>query len=1823
MSSKGIAIVGMDCRFPGSNNLTEYWENILSMRQEFRRIPDMRLDLRDYYSNSRLDLDSTYSTQAAVLTGWHFDRIKHKVPKDTFDQTDLSHWLALEVAGGALRDAGFSNGEGLDRTRVGTIFGNSLTGEFSRSYLMRLRWPFVQRILNSVLHDSIPSSGIDAILSQVEAEYKSMFSPPTADTLAGGLSNTIAGRICNYFNFNGCGYTVDGACSSSLLAVVHGCKALTDGDLDLALVGGVDLSIDPFEIIGFARNGALAEREMRVFDARSEGFWPGEGCGAMALMREEEAAAKGLRTYAVIRGWGMSSDGSGGMTRPKSETQRLAMQRAYAKAGYGIDTIAYFEGHGTGTPVGDAEELSALIAELSLSPRSNHPAKLGSVKNLIGHTKAAAGAAGTIKAALALQHRILPGMRGDRQPHPLLEQTERTLKISEFSESWNGNGIMRASVSGMGFGGINAHITLEASRHSSPTTREKLNTMTLSAWDAELFVFGAATKEDLIAEIDTMRPSAQAMSRSEMSDCAKMLSGQMTANSRWRAAIVVSKPEEFQHSLEKMSRILTEGKNEIFDAQSRIFVGGPDSKKKIGFLFPGQGAPVYKSPGALGRFLGDIQLRYSTLPKMEDLRNTEVMQPSIMASSLAAMELLARFGLEGEIAVGHSLGEIAAMSWVGLMDGDTAQTIAIKRGQILAQFGEKDTGLMVLGCSADEAQHWMDGPGMHIACDNGQKQCVVGGRLEAIEAMRERLVEAGIPATPLKVSKAFHTPAMAPASNAFESFLDSILTKPSNSILRRVQVSTITGLALDKSDWRPLLVNQLTREVKFREAFKETDGKADFFIEVGPGAALTRLLNDENNFTSIPLDFGGSSIQGFLTAMGAAYSAGAPVDIALVFEGRFNRPFNVEKIKDVLINPCEQGVKGNLSSRKPKTEVQSKKIQESQESNILAVPSEKPATASRENILSELVRLVALRLEMPESIINPTDRVLSGLHLNSLAITDVVAKVSKHFGKSHQAFSAASVLAGSDATLAALAEVLSLGTDASSPGVGVQSHPDAKWVFPFVETWVPKSKTKHGKNFAAQKIETDIKRYFDSGLGSWGERLDRLLSALASAKLSGVKRFELIENYKLAMPSLSPIVRTFHLENPGINYRILGVEAQPEAELSPNDELGMRSTRVAELRMDGEQILERVFVPWIPDAEMASNHLQANDVLLVTGGGKGITFVSAKSIAQEFGVRLAIVGRSLPAEDRVLSDNLAELKATGLEFIYVNADVSNPDALEKAISRIRNEFGEPTAFIHGAGINRPKSLHQLVRKDFEESYKIKAEGFRNVLATLDGGKNLKVVIAYSSIIARSGMLGNADYAFANESLSCEVETFKAKNKNCLALSLEWSVWDETGMGVELGTLDRLKAMGVFPIPVKTGLGILSAILKQAEAPPVRLTVTGRYGNLPTFPFQKGKTPFSRFLSDTLRYLPGISIIGKASLSLIDDPYLSHHVFKGQSVFPTVLALEAMAQAGEALICNSIKPEFLNLEITRPIIIPQKGNTKILVIGERLTQNKVKVELYLEEEIVTPCFVSILNYGSETMEMNLMEKETAPLDLDVNAHFYDDLLFHTGPFRRIQSFSLIDGWSSVSSAKVQDRFNWFHASHPKNLILGDPGLHDAAIHAHQACRPHYNLLPSGCEKISFHKDTIEGEYRIFTKETHSVGRDIFISVEVYDSTSERVMTWSGLKMTPVAGTRFNGEWQSQLLIPYLQHTAEKHLGIKASIFVHSGELPQEFNIEPAISHSSNTISALLKPMTDGETGNGEWLIDSDREKVSGSVKVAGLGWVKIILAMTSTIHEGKI
>ena len=376
--TQSLAVVGLACRFPDADDPAALLDTVLTGRRSFRRLPPGRIDLAYYYQPDRAISDATYSTRAGVLEGWQFEPEAFGVEPSAFLAADPAHWLALETTARALAAAGLPAGSGLDLDRTGVIIGNTLAGDTSRANALRVRWPFVRRILTEALDTpEIAANQADLVLRTAETGYLAPFPAMGPTSLAGSMPGTIATAISAHFGFRGGSHAVDSACSSSLQAVASACAALAAGDLDAAIAGGVDLSLDPLELIGLAKAGMLATSDVHIYDREPTGYLPGEGCGVVVLMRTADARAADLPVYAEILGWGTSAGSARSPIESQASAQVLAMQRAYDRAAVDPADIQFIEGNGAATATGDAAELSALS---TIRNGARKPAAIGSIR---------------------------------------------------------------------------------------------------------------------------------------------------------------------------------------------------------------------------------------------------------------------------------------------------------------------------------------------------------------------------------------------------------------------------------------------------------------------------------------------------------------------------------------------------------------------------------------------------------------------------------------------------------------------------------------------------------------------------------------------------------------------------------------------------------------------------------------------------------------------------------------------------------------------------------------------------------------------------------------------------------------------------------------------------------------------------------------------------------------------------------------------------------------------------------------------------------------------------------------------------------------------------------------------------------------------------------------------------------------------------------------------------------------------------------------------------------------------------------------------------
>lgn len=1786
-----IAVVGMACRYPDADTPEQLWQNVLAGRRAFRRLPDERMRHEDYYSPDPAAPDRHYARKAAVLEGYEFDRVKHRVAGSTFRATDMTHWLALDTVAQALEDAGFPDGAGLPAATTGAVLGNSLTGEFSRASLMRLRWPYVRRTVGAALREQGWSDGeLAEFLAGLEERYKQPFPPVDEDTLAGGLANTIAGRICNHFDLGGGGFTVDGACSSSLLSVATACNALASGQWDVAVAGGVDLSIDPFEVIGFAKTGALATGEMRVYDRGSNGFWPGEGCGAVVLMRDEDAVTQGRFRYAVIAGWGWSSDGRGGITRPEASGHRQALDRAYRSAGFGLDTVSYLEGHGTGTAVGDATELRALSEARRAADPDAPPAALGTVKGNLGHTKAAAGIAGLLKAVLVVRHQIIPPATGHRDPHPELLGERPTLRVPREAEPWPEGAPRRAGVSSMGFGGINAHIVVE---HADGVPRTALPRSAVrlvrSRQDCELLLLDADDTAGLRGRLTRLATLAGRLSYAELGDLAASLETEL-AGRPLRAAVVASSPEQAEERFTELLARVDGGTRTVLDPAAGLFLGRrTEALPRIGLLFPGQGAGRSGEGGALrARFaFVDELYREQALPADGDQVATEVAQPRIVTASAAGLRVLDALGIQGTSAAGHSLGELTALHWAGAMDEAALLRTAAARGRVMAAASDGGGAMASIAAGPGSVEPLLHNEPVVIAGYNGPRQTVVSGPADAVDRVSARAVAQGLGAQRINVSHAFHSPAVAPAARAFAEHLAQERLAP---LARRV-VSTVTGAPLAQdTDVAELLTRQILAPVRFTEAVNGVAAESDLLLEVGPGRILSGLAAETVDVPVIALDTDSTSLAGLFHGVAAAWVLGAPVRHRELFRDRFTRPLPLDKEFRFLANPCESAPDGDLPAlvdAGTAVGAGADAVRPGAAGEPAGAPSDSAGDGATS--LDILMRLAAERAELPPSAISPDTNPLDELHLSSITVGQIMNDAASELGV--EAIATTSAFATS--TLAELAGLLDELSGTALPS-DADRTPVAAGVAPWVRAFsvdlveaepgeVPGQPGSAGGGGAdwtvfapdrhplAEPLAAALR---DAGLGGGvllclpadcdDEHAALMLSAARAAlhPTAPAARFVAVGDRR----GPAGLAKTLHLEAPATATTVVTV---PLNSLPAPDGLARRivadvaaTSGFREVHYDAAGVRRVPVLRALPPiaattgtGATARTPLTAADVVLVTGGGKGITAECALSLARETGCAVGLLGRSDPETDRELAANLGRMAASGVRFHYARADVTSAGDTKTAVNEIRERLGPVTAVLHGAGRNEPRALADLDEAAFRRTLAVKIAGLEAVLAAVDPA-DLRLVVAFGSIIGRAGLRGEADYATANDWLTERIARLRQDLPGCRCVALEWSVWSGAGMGERLGVLESLLREGIEPIPADEGVAMLRRVLADPEMPDT-LVVMGRAGGLPTIALEDRELPLLRFLERVQAHYPGVELVADSELSAATDPYLADHLLDGTLLLPAVLGMEAMAQAAAALTGRTggdAVPVLEEAEFLRPVAVPPDGSTTVRVAVLATGPDTVRAVIRSSEtHFRADHFRAVLRYGPhpEPPHAPNPPEGVAPA-LDPARDMYGPVLFQGARFQRLTGYRHLAARECVADISTSATAPWFAGFLPPDLVLADPGARDALMHSIQACVPDATLLPVGIERLHLADPAVAariGRILLHAVERSRDGDTYVYDLDVRDEQGAVVERWTGLTLRAVRKLDGSGPWEPALLGPYLERRVEAVLPAPVRIAVH--------------------------------------------------------------------------
>ena len=1764
-----IAIIGIACHYPGASNVRELWENILGRRVQFRRMLDGRLPLSDYYNEDPKFPDKTYLTKAAFLENFHFDWGKLRIPRKTVESTDIAHWLALDIALKTFEDAGYKLNE-IPLQNTGVIVGNTLTGEQTRSQTLRLRWPYVQKVLNATLGalgKSIEERS--QVASEMEKIYKSAFYPVTEDSLAGGLANTIAGRICNYLNLKGGGYIVDGACSSSLLAVATAADALKMGNMDLALAGGVDISLDPFELVGFAKAGALAKDQMRVYDQKANGFLPGEGCGFVLLKRLKDAIRDKNYVYAVIKGWGISSDGKGGIMEPSSSGQSFAIGRAYKDLEYKICDVDFVEGHGTGTTKGDRVELEGIATAIDKTIKRKDKNKRGcgitSFKSIVGHTKAAAGVGGLIKAVMAVNQRILPPTATCTQPNDVFKDKAKNLYPIILGGRLAQDKKARAGISSAGFGGINCHITVESKDEPKKELRSKLDERALfvSHQETEVFVFTSRTITHLKKIIQKFKEDLRNISIAEMPDLAALLNKKVKNRLPIKAAIVTDSPEHLYEALVLLENEIgqfqvEEGaihKIKTKDPATHIILSNRTGKSRIGFLYPGQGSQRLNMTRTLVhryRWARDL-FRLSELPLFEkvyqatdkflikeeqqefekQLSDTRITQPAVVLSSLIWTEFLSKLGIEPQCAAGHSLGELTAFYKGGAFNKETLVKFAQLRGELMASDGRSSGSMVSLSCSKNKVEEMTAkvSGNIVIANINSPHQIVVSGGKREIEKIKELAKKENVPAYPLNVSNAFHSSFMKEASDKIQK--TKILPDKFKSNDIKVY-SCMSGSAVKAQiNLKEYFSKQMISPVNFVGGIESISKECDLMIEVGPGRVLTDLVKAINKeVVCLPVESFVGNDRDLNIILAEIFVRNVPVKWEELYKDRLIRTFVPASRKKFIENQCERPLKMGKHVLKNKFLPVLLQVKEEADRSEEIIPGGLPELVGKDKVADLLMELTHEITGFDRESITLNLRLLDDLNLDSIKAAELIGKAARTLGIAGQVDPSAL----SNNTLGQIHDRLNELVDAVKTGLVKESvsdilkrYHDKTWVRDFVLDLRPEEiKTKNvnqlkalknivffaGKNEESlvKKLENEFK--ITKAKTQKSSRIDCLIAILPvltrhSERSEESQQFnrdflksiieqlhqvtDLAASNRLDKDSFVVFVQfgggarsiasTLFLERPDLKVRVIDFDPK-------SDEDKISQKIIDELQTYGSfsavgydsQLTRRVVYyenSHPADYKKRGISWSGKDLVLVTGGAKGITAQCALEFARLTKAQMVLIGRSPLPEDKKDVTNeiirtLKQFKNENLKCSYYQCDVTNEKDVVSTIGEIEKKAGKITGFIHGAGLNSLKRLKQASVAQAHQEALPKVIGAVNICNALKDHPP-KLIVGITSIIGLTGMEGSGWYGFSNEMLDLYLHQFKN------VVTIAYSIWDEVGMGAKLGSIDRLAQKGIGAIPVKEGIKHFKQLV-EGDPGTQQVIVAARVAGIATWKSTELKANNFRFLEKVEYVLPGVELIAQANLNIEDDPYLLDHNWKGSLLFPFVFGFEAMAQAVAYVLgiekFDYIKARDINLQ--RPIPVPQEAGTTIEIHAQVLEREnskghqEVKVEVYSQDTAYKePHFSAIFDVIPDKLfvipaKAGIQQRAKNAIDLDMQTDIYGPILFQGKLFQCIEQihelyydegtkkgecvFTSAYNRSAEEFLKKNKKFN-------KRFLIGDPFFIDSMLQSMQIIIPQDICLPN--------------------------------------------------------------------------------------------------------------------------------------------------------------------
>ncbi len=1357
------AVIGMAGRFPGARNTEEFWRNLRDGVESISFFSDE--DLASVGVDHALLNDPNYVRAKGIIEDAElFDASFFGYTPREAEVTDPQQRVFLECAWEALENAGYAAGTGRAAPlQVGVYAGVSMN-----SYMLNNIYP------NRKLVEAV--GGLQMRIA--------------------GEKDFLATRVSYKLDLRGPAVVIQASCSTSLVAVHEACRSLLAGDCEMALAGGVTISVP--QKIGHlyqAEGIASPDGHCRAFDAKAQGTVGGNGVGIVVLKRLADALSDGDCIHAVIKGTAINNDGSlkVGYTAPSVDGQADVITKALAMAEVSPETISYVETHGTGTALGDPIEVAALTQAFRAGTERKEFCALGSLKTNIGHLDAAAGVAGLIKTALALEHRMIPPSLHFERPNPKIAFTDSPFYVNAALAEWDSNGTpRRAGVSSFGIGGTNSHAVLEEAPPRRPSTESR-------PW--QLLVLSTKTSAALKAATGNLLEFFNRHEDASLPDVAYTLQ---------------TGRKKFEHRRMLVCRDIGEAraKMETPDCKRVITDFQESGERPVVFMFPGQGSqhvrmaaelygtePVFREHvdrccEILEPQLG-VDLRDVFFPRGEkieettnqdgraaarDLNQTLLAQPALFVIEYALAQLWMAWGVRPQAMIGHSVGEYVAACLAGVFSLEDGLKLVAARGRLIQAL--PGGAMLAVPLSRTEVETLLDEQ-LSVAAINAPSLCVASGPAYAVEKLESRLAERGVACRRLHTSHAFHSEMMEPALAMFREIVGRVeLKAPMIPYVSNVTGTWITATDVtDPSYWTRHLRDTVHFAAGVEELLKERER---VLLEVGPGRVLSTFVGRHPNKSAEHVVLSSmrhpeeqqSDVAFLLSSLGRLWLAGVEVDWSGFYARERRRriplptyPFERQRY---WIEPPKEASKKSAtrdSSLRKNSEI----------ADWFYFPSWR--------------RTAPLLFSKSGWAAKPTARWLVFADRCELG-----ARLAERLGQTGQDVFV--VEAGSN--FARLADRrYRLNPESSSDYGALIEELSAQGARPdrIIHLWGVEPDDQTASSLA--RLEKAQSRGFYSLL-YLAQELSGSESAPAPVEITVVtgNAQEVIGSEALSPEKATSLgaCKVIPQEYPFITCRHIDLDFRESGCFDENavDQLLAElssKTEDAVIAYRGKHRWAQTYEP-VHVGETAAEtpaRLRKGGVYLITGGLGNIGLTLAEYVARTARAKLILTGRSaFPARqewdqwldahddtDRVSSQirKLKELEELGAEVFVATADVADEQQMREVVARAEQQFGPVNGVVHAAaatGEDAFTAISGTTKGDCERHFRPKAHGLL-VLEEVLRGRELDFCVLFSSLASVLGGLGFVAYAAANNFM--DAFTQRRNQSDAVGwISVNWDGW---------------------------------------------------------------------------------------------------------------------------------------------------------------------------------------------------------------------------------------------------------------------------------------------------------------------------------------------------------------------------------------------------------------------------------------------------------------